>query len=146
MKATILTTCVLLMMACHSTAPASRDAVEINQGYGSMDQRMTTTAVDQIEVDGEASLSWMEILQSTPGLTVRGSGRNLAIQVRGKKSMNQGQPLFVVDGVPAGNGFQHISFLDPVDVQRISILKDAASSASYGSRAADGVILVTLKR
>ncbi|EDM36932.1 putative outer membrane protein [Pedobacter sp. BAL39] len=65
------------------------------------------------------------------------------IRVRGTSSLTAGSdPLYVVDGYPAGNNI----FINPEDIETIDILKDAASSAIYGSRAAGGVVLITTKR
>ena len=61
--------------------------------------------------------------------------------VRGTTSLSGGAPLFIVDGVPADN----INNINPADVETLTVLKDAASAAIYGSRAAFGVILVTTK-
>jgi len=65
------------------------------------------------------------------------------IRVRGTGSLNAGSdPLYVIDGYPAGNNV----FINPEDIETIDILKDAASSAIYGSRAAGGVVIITTKR
>jgi TonB-linked SusC/RagA family outer membrane protein len=64
------------------------------------------------------------------------------IRVRGQGTTNNSDPLVVIDGVAGGN----INDLNPQDVESISILKDAASSSIYGSRAANGVILITTKK
>lgn len=80
-----------------------------------------------------------------PGLTVTNSGGNTpgyeaqAITIRGQGTLNNAAPLVVVDGI---TGIA-ISDINPRDIESISILKDAASSAIYGSRAANGVILIT---
>ena len=81
------------------------------------------------------------------GLTVTNSGGNTpgfetsTIRIRGVGTLNNADPLVVIDGV-AGCA---ISDINPQDIKNISILKDAASSAIYGSRAANGVILITTK-
>src|SRR5699024_234870 len=64
-------------------------------------------------------------------------------RIRGTTSINNSQPLYVVDGMPVDNG--GINYLDPNDIKSIQVLKDAASAAIYGTRAASGVILVTTK-
>lgn len=138
----------LSIIACGTTKSTSTKNNDINQGYGSISNKESTTAVSQTEVGDAASgdISWMQLFQKTSGVTVKGSGRNLSIQIRGKKSMTAGhEPLFIVDGQIRGNGFDRISFIDPSEVKRISVLKDAASASAYGSRGANGVILVTLK-
>jgi len=139
-----------LFIACSTTNQATSGDNQIDQGYGKIAKKDRTTAISQTEI-GEATasgnISWMELFQKTSGVTVKGNGRNLNLQIRGNKSMNNaGQPLFIVDGQIRGNGFENISFIDPGEVKRISILKDAASASAYGSRGADGVILVTLKK
>ncbi|MBL1488563.1 hypothetical protein ELC62_29385, partial [Klebsiella pneumoniae] len=57
-------------------------------------------------------------------------------------SVNSSDPLYIVDGMQVGGG---INYLNPTDIESVEILKDAASAAIYGSRAANGVVLVTTK-
>ena len=67
----------------------------------------------------------------------------MSIRVRGTTSMNgSNDPLYVVDGVPVDN----IKFLSPNDIESMQILKDASSASIYGSRAANGVIIITTKQ
>src|SRR5690606_27072448 len=83
-----------------------------------------------------------------PGLSVSNTGGNTpgyesqTIQVRGQGTLNNSSPLVVIDGMTGGS----ISDINPQDIANISILKDASSSAIYGSRAANGVILITTKK
>lgn len=82
-----------------------------------------------------------------PGVTViSGSGQpgndNSTIRVRGVGTLNNSNPMFVVDGMPVSS----INDVDPNDIENISVLKDASSAAIYGSRAANGVILITTKK
>lgn len=101
---------------------------------------------------------------TTPGLTINGSsgqpGASLEIRVRGTGSMNAtNEPLYVIDGVPVVSGdvaisavrndsksFNVMSSINPSDIENITVLKDAAAASLYGSRAANGVILITTKR
>ncbi len=69
-------------------------------------------------------------------------GKEMSVRIRGVGSVNSTNPLYIVDGVPTSS----ISHLSPQDIESISILKDAPSAAIYGSRAANGVILVTTKK
>lgn len=81
-----------------------------------------------------------------------------AVYVRGRGSMNSGtSPLYVIDGMPVNSDSEGMSatsnkFLDPmaainpIDIESITVLKDAAATAIYGSRAANGVIVITTKR
>lgn len=109
--------------------------------------------------------SFEEVLQgSAPGITVNTNsgqpGAALSIRLRGTGSMNAGNaPLYVIDGVPVISGdiavsgvngdsksFNILSSLNPSDIENITILKDAAASSLYGSRAANGVVLITTKK
>lgn len=64
------------------------------------------------------------------------------VRIRGIGTINESNPLYIVDGMPIEGG---IDYLNPSDIQSIEVLKDAASGAIYGTRAANGVILVTTK-
>lgn len=101
---------------------------------------------------------------ATTGLTVNSSsgqpGAGLSIRIRGTGSMNAtNEPLYVIDGVPVISGdiavsgvsndskaFNIMSSINPSDIENITVLKDAAAASLYGSRAANGVILITTKR
>jgi TonB-dependent SusC/RagA subfamily outer membrane receptor len=79
------------------------------------------------------------------GVTVIGSGQpgtTASVRIRGFSSFLKNDPLYVVDGVPT----QDISSLNPSDVEAISVLKDAGAASIYGSRASNGVIIVTTKK
>lgn len=103
-------------------------------------------------VDGEDERaprfrSLSEMLSRVPGLQVaEGPGGNVTVRVRGATSFHGGQdPLFVLDGTvlpsPAGLGG-----IDPNTIESITVLKDAGDTAIYGSRGANGVIVITTKR
>ena len=82
----------------------------------------------------------------SPGLTILDRGgapgrSNTTLRVRGITTINNSDALLLVDGVE-----QRISDINPDDIESISVLKDASTTAIYGSRAANGVILVTTKR
>ena len=64
------------------------------------------------------------------------------IRIRGLGSINNAEPLFIVDGIPSGG----IDYLNPSDIESISILKDAASAAIYGARGGNGVVVITTKK
>jgi TonB-linked SusC/RagA family outer membrane protein len=81
----------------------------------------------------------------TSGVTVTGNGQpgsSAKVRIRGFSSFENNDPLYVVDGVPT----QDISSLNPNDIQSLSVLKDAGAASIYGSRASNGVIIVTTKR
>lgn len=119
-------------------------------GYGTMKKSDLTGSVASIGTDklvAKGAPSVMENLQgSVAGVSItQSSGRindDFNIEIRGKSSHNSGlQPLYVVDGVICDD----IAFLNQQDIERIDILKDASSTAIYGSRATAGVVMVTTK-
>ncbi|MVN20415.1 SusC/RagA family TonB-linked outer membrane protein [Mucilaginibacter arboris] len=70
-------------------------------------------------------------------------GDGINVLIRGVGTINNNNPLYVIDGIPTQNGINEIS---PNDIESISVLKDASSAAIYGARAANGVVIVTTKR
>ncbi|MBO9591562.1 MAG: TonB-dependent receptor [Niabella sp.] len=120
-------------------------------GYGTQKKVNLTGAVSVVKFD--ESLASRPNLNLASALVGAASGLNIAqtsaapgaegfnLLVRGKGTMNDASPLVVIDGVPGA-----LNDVNPNDVESVSILKDAASSAIYGSRAANGVLLVTTKR
>ncbi|MBC6988721.1 TonB-dependent receptor [Hymenobacter sp. BT491] len=69
-------------------------------------------------------------------------GENIAVRIRGVGTINDNNPLYIIDGVPTKDGINQIS---PNDIESINILKDASSAAIYGARASNGVVIVTTK-
>ena len=119
-------------------------------GYGSVKRKDVTTAVSTVstkDLDQRPIVSAAQALQGkAAGVSVMQPsgepGGGMSIRVRGTTSFNgSNDPLYVVDGVPATN----INFLSANDIESLSILKDASSAAIYGSRAANGVVLITTK-
>ena len=124
-------------------------------GYGSVRKRDLTTAVSTVSTEDiqlrpvtEASgfiqgkVAGVQVTQ-TSGLP----GSGMVVRVRGASSISAtNDPLYVVDGVPVGTGNYNISYLSPNDIESMQILKDASSAAIYGSRAANGVVLITTKK
>jgi len=119
-------------------------------GYGVQKKKLVTGAT--IQVSGEDlerlnTISPMQALQSnSPGLNITEisgePGSGFKVNIRGVGTLWNSQPLYIVDGVPRDN----INYLPPSDIESIDILKDAASAAIYGARAANGVILVTTRK
>ncbi|OGX91970.1 SusC/RagA family TonB-linked outer membrane protein [Hymenobacter coccineus] len=70
-------------------------------------------------------------------------GENIAVRIRGVGTINDNNPLYIIDGVPTKDGINQIS---PNDIESINVLKDASSAAIYGARASNGVVVVTTKR
>jgi TonB-linked SusC/RagA family outer membrane protein len=118
-------------------------------GYGSVKKENLTGAVDQItsrQIENNLGPNTGQLLQGiSPNLNVTldngGINEEANINIRGIGSINGGSPLILIDGVQ-GN----LNRINPRDIESISVLKDAASAAIYGARAAFGVILVTTKK
>lgn len=123
-------------------------------GYGSQKKSVVTGAISSIKADELKEMPVLRVDQSlqgrTTGVVVATNsgqpGSNATVRVRGLTSLNDGanDPLWVVDGVVVDNG--GIGYLNQSDIESIEVLKDAASQAIYGARAAAGVILVTTKK
>ena len=119
-------------------------------GYGTMKKKLVTGATVQVKGDDIAKLNTtnaLEAMQSqTPGVQITQSssqpGKGYKVYIRGVGTIGDSQPLYVIDGVAGGN----LDGINPNDIESIDVLKDAASAAIYGSRAANGVILVTTKQ
>ena len=120
-------------------------------GYGTQKKANLTGAVSTVDVaktmEGRPQTDVMKALQgAVPGLTILNTSGDInssaSIEIRGVGSINGTlKPLYIVDGVSMSD----ISFLNPEDIEDISVLKDAASASIYGSRAAGGVIMIKTK-
>ncbi|MDR2805886.1 MAG: TonB-dependent receptor [Dysgonamonadaceae bacterium] len=119
-------------------------------GYGTVKRKDVTTAVSTVstqDLDERPIISAGQAIQGkAAGVSViqpnGAPGAETVIRVRGTTSYNAGNsPLYVVDGVPVDN----LNFLAPTDIASIQILKDASSAAIYGSRGANGVIIISTK-
>lgn len=130
-------------------ATALEDVVVI--GYGSVRRRDVTTAISSVSLDDVEERPVVSTAQALQGKAAGVSvtqtsgtpGGQAAIRIRGATSFNgSNDPLYVVDNVPVDN----INFLAPTDILDMQVLKDASSAAIYGSRAANGVILITTKQ
>ncbi|MBD5218771.1 MAG: TonB-dependent receptor [Bacteroidales bacterium] len=120
-------------------------------GYGAVKRKDLTTAVSTV---GEEALANRPIVSAAqaiqgkaPGVSVQQPtgtpGGSMTVRVRGTTSFNgSNEPLYVVDGVPVDN----VNFLSPGDIENMQILKDASSAAIYGSRGANGVVIITTKQ
>lgn len=119
-------------------------------GYGTVQKKDLTGSVaviDNEQLVQRGALNPLEAMQGqVAGVDISNSsgraGSGFNIQIRGQQSIQGGNPLYVVDGVITDG----IEFLNPQDIERIDILKDASSTAIYGSLGAYGVVLVTTKQ
>lgn len=138
------------------TVRMSKDHSELNEvvvvGYGTQKKGDLTGSVSSISTSALRDRPVTNVTNAlaglAPGMTVTNSGGNTpgfeaqTIRVRGQGTLNDAAPLVVVDGVTGIS----LSDINPRDISNISVLKDAASASIYGSRAANGVILVTTKK
>lgn len=141
-------------------ARLAEDVAMLNEvvaiGYGSVKKGDITNAVAKIKGDELSERPMPNIASALQGelagveviSTSSAPGSEVTIKVRGATSINEdanSNPLFVVDGIPMDDDFS-MTNLNPQDIESIEVLKDASSSAIYGSRGANGVILVTSKK
>lgn len=128
-------------------------------GYGNQERKDVTGAVGTVKMNNikeiKAASVDLKLAGQLAGVTVNQvtgtPGGGVSINIRGAGSVGAGDdPLYVVDGFPISPGFDQyanpLSTINPDDIENISVLKDAASTAIYGSRGSNGVILITTKR
>lgn len=121
-------------------------------GYGTQRRRDLTGAISSVtskEITEVASLNAMQAIQGkVAGVNVMQNGWNpgsdATIRIRGRRSFNaSNDPLYVIDGIPIVRGLNEIN---PAEIESMEVLKDASATAIYGSRGANGVVLITTKR
>ena len=119
-------------------------------GYGVQKKKLVTGATVEVKGEDITKLNTTQVLgalqSQSPGVSIQANsgqpGDGFKIAIRGAGTNGDTKPLYVIDGVSGGD----INNLNPADIERIDVLKDAASCAIYGSAAANGVILVTTKQ
>ena len=141
------------------------DEVTISVGYFDVSKKDLSGSITQIgkeELEKNRSNSIESLLQGqAAGVVINESsepGGGIGVSIRGVNSMLGGtQPLYVLDGIPvdqisdaqgnsgSGNAKSSLGFINPNDIEKIEILKDAAATAIYGARGANGVVLITTK-
>ena len=123
-------------------------------GYGVQKKKLVTGATVQVKGEDIAKMNTTNALtamqSSTPGVQItQGSsqpGKGFKVNIRGIGTIGESSPLLIIDGINAGTADDGLNGLNPNDIESIDVLKDAASAAIYGARAANGVILVTTKQ
>lgn len=119
-------------------------------GYGVQKKKLVTGSTIEVKGDDIQKMNTTQVLgalqSQTPGVNIQAAsgqpGDGFKISIRGAGTNGNTAPLYIIDGVAGGD----INNLNPADIERIDVLKDAASCAIYGSAAANGVILVTTKQ
>ncbi len=120
-------------------------------GYGTMRKKDVTGAISSVKSSEITKNATSNVMQAIAGKmsgvqVVQNSGApggDVSILVRGLGTINDASPLYVIDGVPVSAGMW---YLNPNDVESIDVLKDASATAIYGSRGANGVVMVTTKQ
>ncbi len=119
-------------------------------GYGTAKKSDLTSSISSVSSDDIVSFNSgnaMNALQSkVNGVQISNTGvpgSNPRVIIRGVTTVNGSNPLYVVDGMPVGD---NINFLNPEDIESMEVLKDASASAIYGTRASNGVIIITTKK
>jgi len=118
-------------------------------GYGRQKKRLVTGAISRVSEEDIKATPILRVEQAlqgrTPGVQVAATsgqpGDEPSVRIRGVGTTKDAKPLYVVDGLAVSG----IDYLNPGDIESMDVLKDAASAAIYGSRAANGVILITTK-
>ena len=143
---------------CVSTRTASEEADQagagktVEVGYGSQDEKSTTGAISTVSGDKvrerRAANRLSDLLEgNVAGVQVSETAGGIQVRIRGTNSIyGSSEPLYVVDGMPVEpgpNGTLHS--VNPYDVESITVLKDAAATAIYGSRGGNGVIIIKTK-
>jgi len=119
-------------------------------GYGVQKKSVVTASIAKVSSEDLENIAPVRIDNALKGLasgvTVTSTsgqpGASAQVRIRGIGTINNSDPLYIVDGMPIGGG---IDYLNPSDIKSVEVLKDAASGAVYGARAANGVILITTK-
>lgn len=133
--------------------PSAFDLAEaVVVGYGLQKKSLVTGAIAKVSSTEMARGNNLRVNQALQGKTagvviMNNSGQPgdfVSVRIRGIGTNGDAEPLYIVDGLPT-NGYG-IDYLSPSDIESVEILKDAASAAIYGARAANGVVLITTKR
>ena len=121
-------------------------------GYGTLTKRDVTGAIGQVSGDQIKAIPTTNAIEAikgkVPGVDIVATGYSpgdgVRVRIRGQRSLTaSNDPLYVLDGIPMAGG---IGDLSPADIESIEVLKDASATAIYGSRGANGVVLITSRR
>jgi TonB-dependent SusC/RagA subfamily outer membrane receptor len=142
---------LILMISCaeRSTRPiASRTTEEVGfeDGYSRTNTRNSTSSTKEVNALGNLTLD--NYLRRVPGVNIQGDGPYSSVTIRGISSINSGWgPLFILNGSPIEGGFAAVyNMVNPNEIKSVSVLKDPATTGIYGTRGANGVIVITLKK
>ena len=133
--------------ASSSTRSSSAKEDTVNTGYGTQKKSESTTATSTVvpsDEDKDFARDLSDLLRGhAAGVEVSRSGGGVRVLIRGPSSfLASNAPLYVVDGMPVSAGPDGVVPVNPRDVRSITVLKDAGSTSIYGSRGANGVIVI----
>ena len=141
---------LILLAGCSTSksAPQVDAEEEVAIGYGTQEKSNVTSSISSLsreDIKDVHAIRLEELLEGrVAGVTVHRTPGGFSVRIRGRSSIyGSNEPLYVVDGLPLSFGPVAIN---PADIESIEVLKDAASTAIYGSRGANGVILITTIR
>lgn len=147
----------ILLSGCASTENATRSDDEeseemVDFGYNKQEKKKVTSSVQTIDAEDFDNLpvnNLEQLLQGRiAGVEVINTPGGFSVRIRGVSTFSgSNEPLYILDGIPFQPGpGGSISGINPRDIESITVLKDAGSTALYGSRGANGVIVITTKR
>lgn len=142
-----------LVTGCATTRQAgpnsSDDPEMVDVGYGKAEKEHVVGSMATVEGDspqGGEFKTLSKMLSQLPGVQVTENGGELRVRIRGTNSFLGGQdPLYVIDGMVVQISGAGLAGINPNTIKSITVLKDAGSTAIYGSRGANGVIMITTK-
>lgn len=147
---------LLIAAGCASTGtyhPERLPRERVHIGYGTAEPRDVTAAIGSVnreELEAGRAMRLVDVLESQiPGVRViRRPDGDLSLRIRGASDSMSGEPLIVVNGTPilSNRLMSVLGTMSPTEVARVDVLKDAASTAMYGIRGGNGVILITTRR
>ncbi len=151
MKVLLILLASFFLASCANRSGTTKNFAKkqtIKDGYGANNSENYTGSAESLEkVDQAVPLE--VYLRGISGVMVSGQGRGAEVRIRGMAhSVVAGsEPLFVLNGVTVSGGFSTVyDLVPPGDIKSVSVLKDASSTGIYGSRASNGVIVITLKK
>ncbi len=144
----------LVLTGCSQSGATRQDDTEkdeVSVGYGTQPRENKTGSQSSVNVDGEKRpiTRVEEMLEGISGVRVlRSPSGGIRVRIRGATSiLGSNEPLYVVDGMPIEvNPGEGLSWLNPADIAAIEVLKDASSTSIYGSRGANGVVIIKTKQ
>lgn len=141
----LLTNCMNL--GTRTNNATTKNEKTFDNGYSQNSSKNYTGSADEVKELG-SNITLDAYLRRVSGVTVTGDGANANIRVRGINTfMSDPSPLFVINGNAINGGYSAVyNMVSPNDIKSVTVLKDASSTAIYGSRASNGVIVISLKK